>query len=170
MLKEDDEGHMKKALQNNDIQIIEFKETRVAVLEHRGDPMRLNYSIQQFIAWRKDNGLSPKHSATFNFLYTDPNSILPEDFRIGLCAATDREVLPNSAGIVSQIIPGGRCAILRHIGSEDHFGESVHYLYAVWLPQSGEILRDFPLYCQRVAFFPEVPEYEAITDIFLPLK
>jgi hypothetical protein len=30
-------------------------------------------------------------------------------------------------------------------------------------------LRDFPIYLQRVKFFPDVPENEAITDVFLPL-
>ncbi|WP_408605894.1 hypothetical protein [Mastigocladopsis repens] len=43
-------------------------------------------------------------------------------------------------------------------------------MYSIWLPLSGEEPRDFPLYLQRVSFFPDVPEYEAITDIFLPLK
>jgi len=38
------------------------------------------------------------------------------------------------------------------------------------LPGSGAELRDFPLYVQRVKFFPEVPEHEAVTDAFLPLK
>jgi AraC family transcriptional regulator len=55
---------------------------------------------------------------------------------------------------VQKLIPGGRCAVLRHIGSEDHLGETVSFLYSQWLPQSGEELRDFPLYFQRVLVFP----------------
>jgi hypothetical protein len=39
------------------------------------------------------------------------------------------------------------------------------YLYRDWLPGSGEETRDFPLYCQRVSVFPDVPEHEAITDM-----
>jgi AraC family transcriptional regulator len=38
------------------------------------------------------------------------------------------------------------------------------------LPQSDEELRDFPLFFQRVSFFPDVAESEAVTDVFLPLK
>jgi AraC family transcriptional regulator len=60
--------------------------------------------------------------------------------------------------------------VLRHFGSDDTLGETVSYLYSEWLPDSAEELRDFPLYCQRVEFFPDVPENEAITDLFLPLK
>jgi len=162
--------HMKKDLQNEQVRIIEVKDTRVAVLEHRGDPALLGDSVRRFIGWRKEAGLPPKTSATFNILYDDPNTTPLEDFRFGLCAATERDVLPNSAGVVIKTIPGGRCAVLRHIGSDDNFGEAVYYLYAVWLPQSGEEPRDFPLYCQRVTFFPDVPEHETITDVFLPLK
>lgn len=87
-----------------------------------------------------------------------------------LCAATDMAVLPNEFGVMSKTIPAGRCALLRHVGSDDTLRDSVLYLYSQWLPQSGEELREFPLYFQRVTFFPDVPEHEAITDVFLPLK
>jgi hypothetical protein len=33
-----------------------------------------------------------------------------------------------------------------------------------------EEARDFPIYCQRLSFFPEVPEHEAVAELFLPLK
>ena len=65
--------------------------------------------------------------------------------------------------------PSGRCAVLRHHGSDDRLGEAIRYLYAGWLPGSGEDTRDFPLFMQRLKFFPDVPEAEATTDIFLPL-
>jgi len=84
--------------------------------------------------------------------------------------ATDRDVVPNDARILVRTIPGGRHAVLRHVGTEDSFGAALVYLYGTWLPQSGEEPRDSPLYCQRVRFFPDVPEHEAVTDIFLPLK
>jgi AraC family transcriptional regulator len=60
--------------------------------------------------------------------------------------------------------------VLRHIGTEDSLGDAVSYLYADWLPRSGEEPRDFPLYFQRLSFFPDVAEHEAATDILLPLK
>ena len=33
----------------------------------------------------------------------------------------------------------------------------------------GEELRDFPLFMHRLKFFPDVPDGEAQTDIYLPL-
>ena len=35
---------------------------------------------------------------------------------------------------------------------------------------TGAELRDFPVFFQRVSFFPEVPANEAVTDVFLPLR
>lgn len=162
--------HMKPERSAGDVKIVVFEETRVAVLEHRGDPARLGDSLRRFIAWRKQNRLPPAVSATFNILYDDPAETPPEDYRIDICAAIDRRVTENPFGVVEKTIPGGRCAVVRHVGSDDALGEAVRYLYATWLPASGEEPRDFPLYLQRVRFFPDVPEREAVTDVFLPLQ
>jgi AraC family transcriptional regulator len=152
------------------VQVIDFPETHVATLEHHGDPRRIGDSIRRFIEWRQQNRLPPRVSATFNLLYNNPSTTAPQDFRLDLCAAVVGDVAANTFGVVKKTIPAGRCAVLRHVGSEDRLDQSLHYLYADWLPQSREELRDFPLFLQRVLFFPDVAENEAITDIFLPLK
>lgn len=152
------------------VTIISFNEIQVATLEHRGSPYLIGNSIRKFIEWRKQNNLSPNVSATFNIAYDDPIETEPNDYRFDLCTVSHQPIEKNSLGIVSKVIPSGRCATLRHIGSDDNLRKSVSYLYSIWLPQSGEELRDFPLYFQRVKFFPEVSESQAITDIFLPLK
>jgi AraC family transcriptional regulator len=152
------------------VRIVNFPDTRVAALEQRGDPRLLGNSIRTFIEWRKQNNLSPNVSATFNIAYDDPDETDPNAFRFDLCAAIERSIADNPFGIVEKTIPGGRCALLRHVGSEDHLAQSVRYLCLEWLPHSGEELRDFPLYFQRVSFFPDVPEHETVTDVYLPLK
>ncbi|HEV8247319.1 MAG TPA: AraC family transcriptional regulator [Polyangiaceae bacterium] len=162
--------HMTPESRSGQVQIIDFQETRVAVLEHHGDPTLLGDSIRKFIAWRRQNQLPPSVSATFNLAYNDPIESEPGEFRFDLCAATEREVTANPFGVVAKVIPGGRCAVLRHIGSDDNLGKVVTYLYSEWLPHSREELRDFPLFFQRVRFFPDVAEHEAVTDVFLPLR
>lgn len=151
------------------VEIVNFPETRIAVLEHRGDPRLIGDTVRKFIEWRKENRLHPSKSATFNLVYDDPAETAPEDYRFDVCAAIDRPVAENGFGVVQKVIPGGRCAVLRHVGASEAIGETVSRLYFEWLPQSGETLRDFPMFFQRVAFFPDVPEHEAVTDVFLPL-
>ncbi len=146
--------------------IVETRDTPVAVLEYRGDHDLLGEAIARFIAWRRQAGLSPDRSATYNIFYADPAVAAPEDFRIDLCAAADA-VAPNDCGIVARTIPGGRCAVVRCSPSDQD--DAMLWLMSEWLPASGEIRRDFQLYCQRVAFFPFVPHDDAVTDLYLPL-
>ncbi|WP_437963474.1 AraC family transcriptional regulator [Sorangium sp. So ce260] len=153
-----------------DVRVARFEETRVAAVEHRGDPKRILESVRRLIAWRKENRLPPRGSATFNILYDDPAETPPEAYRADICAAIHRPVSENPFGVVEKTIPGGRCAVLRHVGGDDTLFEAVRGLYAAWLPASGEEPRDFPLFLQRVRFFPEVPDHEGVTDIFLPLQ
>jgi AraC family transcriptional regulator len=162
--------HMKPLFEAAQVKIIDFKETRVAAVRHRGDPRAIGDSVRQLITWRKANKLPPRVSATFNILYDDPATVAPDAFRLDVCAATDMDIAPNEQGVVPQVIDGGRCAVLRYVGPDEHMGEAVRYLYAEWLPTSGEEPRDFPLFVQRVSFFPDVPENEAVIDIHLPLK
>ena len=152
------------------VTIVTTQDIQVAALEHCGDPAMLGDSIRKFIEWRKQQRLHPSKHATFNIFYDDPEAIEPDQYRLDLCVATEMNVGQNSTGLVSKTIPGGRCAALRHVGSDDLLRASISHLYSTWLPASGEELRDFPLYVQRVKFFPDVSEYEAIVDIFLPLK
>ena len=164
-------------LRTMNVEIVEFQETPVAVLEHRGAPELINDSVSQFIAWRKAAGLSPVDKCrTFGVLFDDPKVTKPEDFRFDICGAFDHlnpklvEVPKNEFDVVNKVIPGGLCAKIRHLGSHDAMDEKVHYLYGEWLPESGRELRDFPCYVDYQNFFPEVSESELVTDIYLPIQ
>ena len=111
-----------------------------------------------------------KHISTFNILYDDPADVEPERFRLDLCVATNSDALPLAIGMAWKTIPKGRCALFRHLGSDETLGETIRWLYAMWLPYSGVIPRDFPLWVKREKFFPDVPEHEAVTDIYLPIE
>lgn len=161
--------HMSPTCQLKDITVITTTDIMIAALEHRGEPRRIGDSVRTFIAWRKAHQLPPRVSATFNLLWDNPDEVPASDFRLDLGAAILAPVTPNTDGIVTKIIPGGRCATLRHVGTDDTLFQAVAFIYRTWLPQSGAVLRDFPLYLQRVVFPPEVPDTDAITDIFVPI-
>ncbi|WP_428035750.1 AraC family transcriptional regulator [Amphritea sp.] len=153
------------------VEIMNFAETPVALVEHKGPREQVLNAVGQFIAWRKETGLSPvKTSQTFGVPYNDPNTSAPEDFRFDVCGSFDGEVPENGYGVKSGVIPGGRCAVVRHRGSHDNIDESIYYLYRTWLPDSGEELRDYPCFFQYLNFINEVDECDLLTDIYLPLK
>ncbi len=153
------------------VDVVDFPATRIAVLAHRGSPELIKASVSRFIAWRKESGLSPvKSSQTYGIAYDDPATTPAEEFRFDLCGSVTGEVPDNPQGVTAGLIPGGRCAVLRHLGSHDEMDAKVYYLYGEWLPQSGEQLRDFPCFFQYHNFLTEVPEEALITDIYLPLQ
>ena len=161
---------MHKTFNNDDVTIRDVPTTAVAIMEHRGDPMTLTPPIQRFIAWRKAAGLHPKTHPTFTVWRSERRPASPADYSVDLCVGTDQPIEPNGAAIKAGEIPGGRCAVLRVVGNTDNLEPAALYLYREWLPASGEEARDFPIYCQRLSFVPEVAEHEATVDLFLPLK
>lgn len=152
------------------VTIVQFPETRLAVLEHRGSHDGLPRSIQKFIAYRRAHALTPDEHATFNLVYDNPHTTEPDAYRIDLCCAVAHPVGPNAEGLIEKHIPEGRCARVRCVGGDDALDACLAHLYGQWLPTSGERVRDFPLFFQRITFFPDVAELESITDIFLPLQ
>lgn len=161
---------MQKEYSESDVTVREVPPTPVLVMTHRGDPARIGETIRRFIAWRKAHRLGPRLTATYNIFHSDPRTTPPDEYRLDLCVAAQAPAAGLGEGMESGVIPGGRCAMLRVVGSSDDLEPAALYLYRDWLPGSGEELRDFPLYCRRVSFFPEVPEQEAVTELYLPLR
>jgi AraC family transcriptional regulator len=164
-----------KRMEKMDVKIIEVEPIPVAVLEHHGDPMRVSNSVATFIEWRKASGLSDYTTqGTYGVPYNDPLVTPGEEFRFDICGELNPQaqgkVPANSQGVISKTLPGGRCAVVRHVGSYDRISETVYNLYRQWLPQSGEELRDFPVYFRYLQLDQVLPEHAQQTDILLPLK
>lgn len=152
------------------VQLVEFPTIQLAVLEHHGPAANLGHSISRFIEWRKLNQLPPRISRTFNLIYDDPQNTAAQDYRFDLACSIESHLKPNDHGVITKQLPGGLCAQIRHTGSDDGLEHCVRFLYAQWLPNSIYAVRDFPLFFERVSFFPDVAEHEMVTDIYLPIE
>ncbi|WP_233804626.1 AraC family transcriptional regulator [Paraburkholderia sp. HP33-1] len=152
------------------VQIVDFAETRVAALEHRGPLGLVNESVRKFAEWRIQSGQSPVASSrTFGIPRGNPDTVPAGAFRFDICGEIDEPVASNHYGVRELIIPGGRCAVVRHTGSTDHIGETIYPIYRDWLPSSGAELRDHPLFFHYLSVYPETPLDQWQTDIYLPL-
>lgn len=160
---------MNKKIQFNP-KIIDFPELLLAAIEHRGSPASLGKSIAKFIQWRKENNLPPSRSRTFNLVYNDPSTVEPEAYRCDIACTIKIPLEDTNQGILNKVIPSGKCAVVRHIGSDDSIGVVVNYLYREWLLDSKYETRNFTLFFERISFFPDVPENEMVTDIYLPIE
>lgn len=159
---------MPTTFDSHGVAIRDVTPVRVAMFEHRGDPAMIETTINRFIAWRKTVGLSPATSPTFNIWYSERRPADPSDYRMDLCVGVGPDAPIEGEGVRAGEIPGGRCAVLRVTGDTHNLEPAALYLYRDWLPASGEEMRDFPIYCQRL--FLDAPEKGSAADLFLPLR
>jgi AraC family transcriptional regulator len=153
------------------VRIVEFPEVRVAALEHCGPTGLVNESVRKFVEWRMHSGQSPVVSSrTFGIPLNNPDTTPAHAFRFAICGEIDETVAPNEAGVHERIIAGGRYAVVRHAGSPDHIGETIYPVYRDWLPASGEELRDQPLFFHYLSVYPETPQDQWQTDVYVPLR
>jgi AraC family transcriptional regulator len=150
------------------VEIVRFPETPVAAIEHNGSTANVYDSTRKLIEWRQRNRVSPQIGRTYG-IHHDLRSHAESGYRLDLCVSFDREVKLNPQGVVAKVIPGGRCARVRYTGSREHI-PVVAPLFEDWLPQSGEQLRDFPIFFHYVNVGPDVREQDMITDVYLPLR
>jgi len=153
------------------VRIVDFPEVRVAALEHCGPAGLLDESVCRFIEWRMWSGQSPVTSSrTFGIPNGNPDITPPEAFRFTICGETHEAVSPNEFGVREIIIPGGRCVVVRHSGSPNQVGKTIYPIYRDWLPASKEERRDQTLFFEYLSVYPETPQDQWQTDIYIPLQ
>jgi len=160
-----------KKAEQPEVRIVDFEETKVAVLEHHGSPELMYETSQKFMHWRTESKLFPANtSLNFGLVYADPKKANPDDFRFDFCSSIKEDVPKNPHGILTKTIPAGRCAVFRHSGSFKNIRNGIHYLYSTWLVQNNAECRDFPLFFHYINTIYEVDEHELLADIYLPIK
>lgn len=152
------------------VTVVEFPTTPIAVLSHYGDPSLVMQTVARFVEWRRAQGnLSPSVSDTFNIMYDDPNNVPTQTYRFDIACSVNSPVSENTSNVVNATIEGGRCAKLNVTGSNDDLAMAIHSLYGEWLPQTNYQCRDTPLFVKRVAMYPEVALHQQVFEVYLPL-
>ncbi|KXO07707.1 Transcriptional regulator, AraC family [Moritella sp. JT01] len=152
-----------------DINILDFEEKKVALIEHKGNPALFPETAAKFLSWRKEISLSQPHKdkLSFGIAYNDPRDTPHSEFQFDLCVTHDGDVLDNKYGVKSGVIQGSRCAVARHYGSHENLMDTSGSLIN-WLLNSDEELGDLPCVLHYVKW--DSDERELITDIYLPIK
>lgn len=155
----------------DDVTIREVPPTPVAIIEHRGDRSKIGDTRQRFTEWSNATGIARVNSPSFMVFRSERTPANPDDYSMDLCVATDQPIVTNDNQVKAGQIPGGRCAVLRYPGNTNNLEPAALYLYRDWLPNSGEEVSDFPVYCQRrLVLIPEMQASEILVELFLPLK
>lgn len=95
--------------------------------------------------------------------------------------ATPTTALRSAAGVVIDacdsvpegleriVIPAGRIAVLRYVGSYALMHTAYQWLYGTWLPASGEEPRDHPVFEEYLTDPAVTAPTDAVTEIRLPV-
>ncbi len=154
-----------------DVKIVQFQPRKVAIYSHIGAPEDLAKSVETFIAWRKETGLSPiMTSDTFGIPHSDPETTDKQQFRFDIAGSITEDIPENRFGVINGRIAGNKCAVLRHYGDLNLINQTVHKLYKEWLPQSNEQLTGEPCFFHYLTVGPEADNATMQTDIYLPIK
>jgi AraC family transcriptional regulator len=152
------------------VEIVQFPETRVAAVEHRGSPALEHDTVRKLVAWKIENRLLDQAKyRTYGLHYGDPRKVDPSEYRAEFCLSIDRPVGENQYSIYEKVLPSARCARARDLGSRLN-NQAAKFLFDVWLPGSGEIWTGHPAIFHYLNVGPSVKDAEAITDVYLPLK
>jgi hypothetical protein len=84
-----------------EVQIVTFPETKVAAIE-RGQPSLEHDTVRKLVAWKLEHKLfDPAKYRSYGVHYTDPRTTPASEHHVEFCLSIDREVGPNSLGIVA---------------------------------------------------------------------
>jgi AraC family transcriptional regulator len=67
-------------------------------------------------------------------------------------------------------LPGGRCAVLTYTGPYAGLPAAYDQLFGLWLPASGETLRDLPSFEVYLNSPMDTPQDQLVTELHLPLN
>ena len=157
----------------NDYQVefVHRQNIKIAYLSHQTNMRELGQTLQAFIQWRKGRALGPTKSRTFNLIYAD--AITGDDYRFDMACEfpyADLSEFDRESGIRVSHIPAGEFVKIRHIGSDDELANMAQFLYQYCMADKHLKLAHFPLFVERLRFFPDVPECESMSDIYLAIE
>ncbi|MBV7408386.1 GyrI-like domain-containing protein [Maritimibacter sp. DP1N21-5] len=126
-----------------DVQITDEPDRRLAVVSHRGSYLGIGQAFDKAGTTVMARGMGPNLGAMLGVYFSDPQNVAEEDLEsaAGFEIAEGVEIAPP---LEELRLLGGKHAVLRHVGPYTGLAAAYQYLYADWLPGSGEVPRDGP--------------------------
>lgn len=152
----------------DEITIRELSPVRVAALAHRGPYMGIGAAFERLAAWAGPRGLLEPGARSFGLYYDDPESVPADRLRSDACIAVGPEVRGEGEIRILEIA-GGTHAVLRHQGPYAELEQAYRRLYRDWLPASGRLPADRPVFEEYLNDCKALPPSEWLTDLCLPL-
>lgn len=151
------------------IAIEHFPGVTLAALAHRGSYQEIGSAFTRAFMLAMGQGLASPETIGFGVYFDDPEQVPESQLRslAGMPVAADAEL----GGELERFdIPAGRCAILTYTGPYNEMSKPYQWMFSEWLPASGMVPADFPMFEQYVNDPRTTPPAQLQTRICLPLK
>ncbi|MEF2144424.1 MAG: AraC family transcriptional regulator [Desulfovibrionaceae bacterium] len=142
---------------------------RVAFMRHTGPYFEVERTWNLLCAWAAEKQLLSPETMVMGMCHDDPQITPPDKIRYDACLSVPEDIQAEGPVGIQQAF-GGLWGTYRHIGPYEGLQETYNNLMGVWLPQSGQELRDTPSIEIYRSDPNTTPPQELITDIYVPLK
>ncbi|MFD4836311.1 GyrI-like domain-containing protein [Achromobacter sp. NPDC058515] len=151
------------------IAIETFPGATLAVLPHRGNYDEIGPVFTRAFMLAISRGIAAPDAVGFGVYFDDP-----EQVPVGQLRSLAGMPVDPAADLGDELerfeIPAGRCAILTYIGPYNEMSKPYNWMYSEWLPASGMVPADFPMFEQYVNDPRTTPPAQLQTRICLPLR
>jgi len=145
--------------------------TRLIAFRHQGHYLEIGPVFERLFTWAGPRGLMGPKTRGIGIYYSDTHNVPPAEWRSDACISIGPDVTPPDDADAPRLIDlaGGRHAVLRHKGPYAELHHAYNWLFGQWLPSSGEMPADRPVFEEYLNNPRELPPEEWLTEINLPL-
>ncbi|HKU98501.1 MAG TPA: AraC family transcriptional regulator, partial [Vineibacter sp.] len=141
---------------------------RLLALRHVGSYDGIDNAFARLTAWAGARQLLGPHTRSVAIYLNDCFDVPADSLLTDVCLSVPDDVAGE--GDVRVItLSGGRHAVLHHQGPYAELGGAYRWLYAEWLPYSGEEIADRPAFDAYLNDPRTLPPAQWRTDLCLPL-
>lgn len=151
------------------IAIEHFPGVTLAALPHRGSYQDIGSAFSRAFMLAMGGGIASPETVGFGVYFDDPEQVPESQLRslAGIPVAPDAEL---GSELERFEIPPGRCAILTYTGPYNEMSKPYQWMFSEWLPASGMVPADVPMFEQYLNDPRTTPPAQLQTRICLPLK
>lgn len=151
------------------VEISDQPDRRLAAMQHHGAYPEIGRTFEKLAATITARDLWPQAGPMVGVYYDDPSAVAESDLK-----SHAGFTISNTADVGEPLeevrLSGGKMAVLHFKGHYAGLPAAYDYLFAKWLPESGEEAADAPSFEVYLNSPMSVSPDELLTEICLPLK
>lgn len=154
-----------------DVEIRNVPEMSLLTIHHHGSFMQIGEAFDRLFGWLAVRGLVGPDIRLIGVYHTDPDAYREKDLfsRAGVLLENSQTV-DVEVPVTRATVAAGRYACLRYKGPYADMRSAYLWLFGKWLPQSGEEVREGPVFEEYLNNPREVAPTELLTEIYMPLE